>query len=416
MIKTVVFDIGKVLIGFDWDEFARSLFDEETAQRVTHAMFGNSYWHELDRAVLSEEEILELFHSVEPGYKAEIDEAFARVGECVARREWAIPLIDSIKGKGYRVLYLSNMSEHVIASHPEAYDFTEHMDGGIYSYEVHSIKPEALIFEKLFEKYDLKPEECLFIDDTPANLTKAKELGMKTIRYTDPGQVTSDIDQALMKDANHDKLTVLCYGDSNTYGFDPLSQGRYSFDKRWTTLLGDKLGDDYEVIAEGLNGRTTAYDKPDEEWKNGASSFVACLGTHKPVDYLVIMLGTNDCVARLYLSSEEIAKGVEMLVELTEEKSPELQGYMPQIVVTVPPAISEDFKDSPFAWELNDDSVRKSREIAPLYKEVAERHACLFADASSCTEVSRDCMHLTEKGHAQLSELLYKVISGKADE
>ena len=411
LIKTVVFDIGKVLIGFDWDEYVRSLFNEETAQKVTHAMFGSSSWHELDRAVLSEEEIVGLFHNTEPEYCREIDEAFERVGECVARRDWVIPLIDSIKERGYRVVYLSNMSEHVIASNPRAFDFTDHMDGGIYSYEVHYIKPEKEIYEKLFEKYSLKPEECLFIDDIPANVAEAKRLGMKAIRYMDPEQLAANIDQALTKDKNHDRLSVVCYGDSNTYGFDPNTGSRYQYDKRWTTLLGEKLGAHYEVIPEGLNGRTTAYDRPGAGWKNGVSSFIACLGTHKPVDYLIIMLGTNDCNAGLGLSAEDIAKGMENLVELAEEKSPELQGYIPQIVVTVPPAISEDFGGSPFAWELSPESVQKSKDIAPLYRDIAERHGCLFADASEGIEVSADCMHLTEKGHTQISDLLYKIIS-----
>lgn len=410
MIKTVVFDIGKVLIGFEWNDYMRSLFDDETAERVTRAMFGSRSWHELDRAVLSEDEIVELFHNAEPEYKNEIDEAFERVGECVERRDWVIPLIDSIKERGYQVLFLSNMSEHVIASNPGAYDFTEHMDGGIYSYEVHSIKPESRIYESLFEKYGLKPEECLFIDDTPANVYEAKKLGMKAIIYTDPEQVKAAIDQALTKDKNHDRLSVVCYGDSNTYGFDPYTGGRYPYERRWTTLLGEKLGARYEVIPEGLNGRTTTYDRPGAGWKNGVSSFVACLGTHKPVDYLVIMLGTNDCNEGLGLSAEDIAKGMENLVDLAEEKSPELQGYIPQIVVTVPPAISEDFGNSPFAWELSSDSVKKSKDLAPLYKEIAERHGCLFADASEGIEVSPDCMHLTEKGHEQMSDLLYKII------
>ncbi len=406
-----MFDIGKVLIGFEWDEYVLSLFDEETAKKVTRAMFGSSHWHELDRAVLSEEEILGLFYDTEPGYKAEIDEAFERVGECVARRGWVIPFIDSIRKRGYQLLFLSNMSEHVIASNPQAFDFTEHMDGGIWSYEVHSVKPESRIYEKLFEKYGLKPEECLFIDDTPANVHKAKKLGMKAIIYSDPDQIRAAVDQALTKDRNHDRLSVVCYGDSNTYGFDPYTGSRYPYDKRWTTLLGEKLGESYEVIPEGLNGRTTAYDRPGAGWKNGVSGFIACLGTHKPVDYLVIMLGTNDCNAGLGLSAEDIAKGMENLVELAEETSPELQGYIPQIVVTAPPAISEDFGDSPFAWELSPESVKKSKDIAPLFKEIAERHGCLFADASESTEVSADCMHLSEKGHVQLSDLLYTIIN-----
>lgn len=415
MITTVVFDLGKVLVGFEWEEYMRSLFDEETAAKVTRATFGSGSWHELDKAILSEEEILELFYSTEPDHKDDIDEAFDRIGECVRKNEWAIPLVESIKEKGYRVLYLSNMSEHVIGSFPEAFNVTEHMDGGIYSYEVHCIKPDTRIYEMLFEKYDLKPEECLFIDDTAANLVKARKLGMKTIRFIDHEQAEADIYKALTKDSNHEKLSVVCYGDSNTYGHDPRTGGRYPYDKRWTTLLGEKLGPSYEVIPEGLNGRTTAYDRPGAGWKNGVSSFVAAIGTNKPVDYLVIMLGTNDCGTGLGLSAEDIAKGMENLVVLAEEKSPELQGYIPQIVVTVPAAIAEDYSGSPFAWELSDEAVRTSRDIAPLFKEVADRHGFLYADASESAEVSYDCVHLSEKGHEQLAELLYNVIVSKKD-
>ena len=268
----------------------------------------------------------------------------------------------------------------------------------------------AMHLKKLFEKYSLKPWECLFIDDTQANVDAAKKLGMKAIRYIDPEQIKMNLEQALKKDANHDKLSVVCYGDSNTYAFDPYTGGRYPYEKRWTTLLGEKLGSLYEVIPEGLNGRTTAYDRPGAGWKNGVSSFIACLGTHKPVDYLVIMLGTNDCNAGLGLSAEDIAKGMENLVKLAEDTSPELQGYIPQIVVVVPPAIAEDLSNSPFAWELSTASIQNSRDIAPLYRELAERHGCLFVDASLSAEVSPDCMHLTEKGHEEMSELIYKAL------
>ena len=413
MIKTVVFDIGHVLMSFEWNDYVRRLFDEETAVKVTGAMFGGRFWKELDRAVLSEEQILEGFYSIEPGCKAEIKEAFDRVGECVEKRDWVVPMIESIKERGYRVLFLSNMSEHVIASNPEAYAFTDHMDGGIWSYQVHKVKPDSDIYEDLFREYDLVPGECIFIDDSPANVAAAKRLGMKAIRFESREQMERDLDRALTKDIRHDRISVVCYGDSNTYGYDPRTGGRYPYESRWTTMLADKLGDCYEVIPEGLNGRTTAYDRPGAGWKNGVTSFVSCLGTHKPVDYLIIMLGTNDCLAALDLSAEDIAKGMENLVDLAEEKSPEIQGYVPQIVIVAPPAIGSDFGNSPFGWELNEESVRRSRDVAPLYKETAERHGCLFADASAGIDISPDCMHLTEKGHEQISGLLYEAIRRK---
>ena len=414
MITTVVFDIGKVLIGFDWDRYMRELFDEETAVRVTGAMFGGGDWKELDRAVLSEEEVLARFYEAEPDLRKEIDEAFARVGECVKRREWAIPLIDSVKQKGFRVLFLSNMSEHVMGSNPQAYDFIDHMDGGIWSCRVHRIKPDPDIYRILLKEYGLEPEECLFVDDTPENIAAAKRLGMKTILYSDPDRLKACLEQALAKDAGHDRISVLCYGDSNTYGYDPGTGGRYPYAKRWTSLLGEMLGGRYEVIAEGLNGRTTAYDRPGAAWKNGASSFVACLGTHKPVDWLIIMLGTNDCNEELGLSAEDIASGMETLVKLAGDVTPELQGYVPQIIVTAPAPIRRDYESSPFASELSPESVRRSEETAPLYRKIAERHGCLFVDAGERAEVSpRDCEHLTEEGHRRLAELFFDTIKPK---
>lgn len=411
MIKNIIFDIGKVLIGFDWRAYLHSLFDDDTAESVAAAIFGSGHWPELDRAVLSEEEILGLFYGAGQGVEPQIKEAFDRIGECVAKRDWAFDLMDSLKEKGYKLYYLSNMSEHVKGSNPEAFAFTERMDGGIYSCEVHLIKPDPAIYRSLLEKYGLVPEECLFIDDHPENIAAGKRLGIKGIVFRDQEQLMADLDKALTKDASHDLVTVLCYGDSNTYGYDPSTGGRYPYEKRWTTLLSDMLGDRYEVVNEGLNGRTTAYDRPGAAWKNGISSFIACLGTHKPVDILVIMLGTNDCNAGLGLTAEQIAGGMENLVRLAEEHSPELQGYVPRIIVTAPAAIGDNYENSPFAYELTPASVKKSHDIGPLYRDIAERHDCDFVSAVDSAEVSGlDSEHLSEEGHRQLAALMYDMI------
>ena len=372
MIRNIVFDIGNVLIGFDAMEYLTSLFGEEKAVRIAEAVFGTGYWQELDIAKLSEEEILELFYSAAPDLRDEIKEAFDRIGECVEKLDWPVPVIESLKEKGYGVYFLSNMSGHVINSNAEAFGFVSHMDGGVWSCDVHVIKPDAEIYRIIFEKYGLVPEECIFIDDHRENIAVGKKSGMKGIVFKDYEQLTADLEKALTKDAAHDRITVLCYGDSNTYGYDPYTRGRYPYEKRWTTLLGEMLGSRYEVISEGLNGRTTAYDRPGAAWKNGMSSFTACLGTHKPVDYVIIMLGTNDCDEELGLSAGDIAK-------------------------------------SPFADKLTQVSVRNSLDIGPLYREIAERHCVRFADAGGM-EVSSDCEHLTEEGHRQIAELFFRSI------
>ena len=200
MIKNVIFDIGKVLIGFDWDAYIKSLFDEETAEKVSCAMFKSRHWPELDRAVLTEEEILNLFYSTSPDVRAEIDEAFDRIGECVAKRNWPQGLIKSLKDRGYRVYFLSNMSEHVMSSNPGAFDFTDLMDGGIYSCHVHLIKPNTEIYKALLEKYSLKPSECIFIDDHEENVEVAVNLGMKGIIFNSHEQMKEDLQQTLDND------------------------------------------------------------------------------------------------------------------------------------------------------------------------------------------------------------------------
>ncbi len=410
MIRNIVFDIGNVLIGFDAMDYLISLFGEEKAVRIAKAVFGSGYWQELDIARLSVEEILELFYSGAPDLREEIREAFDRIGECVTKLDWPVSLIDSLREKGYGVYFLSNMSEHVKASNTEAFGFVSHMDGGIWSCDVHTIKPDTDIYKILFEKYGLLPEECLFIDDHWENIAVGKKLGMKGIVFKDHDQLAADLEKALTKDATHDRITVLCYGDSNTYGYDPQSHGRYPYEKRWTTLLGEMLGSRYEVISEGLNGRTTAYDRPGAAWKNGTSSFTACLGTHKPVDYVIIMLGTNDCDADMELSAGDIADGMEALVNMVEEETPALQGYVPEIIVAAPAAIQGDISGSPFAEKLTAESAQNSVDIGPLYRAIAERHMVRFADATSGIEVSSDCEHLTEKGHRQLAELLFDTI------
>jgi len=413
MIRNIVFDIGRVLIDFDEKAFLRSLFDEETARRIWQAVYGSGHWEQLDIALLSEEEILRLFCSGAPDLEKEIREAFDRIGECVKKVSWPVPLIDSLREKDYSVYFLSNMSQHVINSNPEAFAFTSHMDGGVWSCDVKCIKPDPAIYRILFDKYGLVPEECLFIDDSRANIDMAKKLGMKGIVFEDYGHLMADLDKALTKDVSHNKISVLCYGDSNTYGYDPHTGGRYPYEKRWTTLLGEMLGRRYEVIPEGLNGRTTAYDRPGAAWKNGISSFVACLGTHKPVDYLIIMLGTNDCNEGLGLSAEQIAGGMETLVRTAEQEAPGLQGYVPEIIVAAPAAIQGDIDLSPFAYELSPEAMRKSCDIGPLYREVAERHGARFADATEGIEVAYDCEHLTEKGHMQMAELFCRTITAE---
>ncbi len=111
--------------------------------------------------------------------------------------------------------------------------------------------------------------------------------------------------------------TVLCYGDSNTWGFVPGSDGeRFSWDVRWPGVLQAELGDDFRVIEEGLSGRTTVLDNPLEPYRNGREYLIPCLQSHQPLDLVVIFLGTNDLCDRYTLTPLDIARGAAYLALL----------------------------------------------------------------------------------------------------
>ena len=184
MIRNIVFDIGRVLVGFEWMDYVRSMFDEETAEAVTRAMWAPGRWEELDRGILSEEEILNRFYQADPDHREELFRAYDRVGECVTRLDYAIPWIRSLKDRGLGIYYLSNYSEHLMRQNPEALDFLAFMDGGVFSCFAKAIKPEENIYLTLFETFGLDPKECLFIDDRTENIEGARKAGIPSYRYT----------------------------------------------------------------------------------------------------------------------------------------------------------------------------------------------------------------------------------------
>ena len=102
--------------------------------------------------------------------------------------------------------------------------------------------------------------------------------------------------------------TVLCYGDSNTFGYIPETGMRYPRDIRYPGRLKKLLGDEYDVIEEGCNGRTTIHDDPVDGWKNGLDYLKPCLNSHKPVDFVILMLGSNDLKATFHLTSGLLRK------------------------------------------------------------------------------------------------------------
>ncbi len=194
MITTIIFDIGNVLADFTWKEhYERFGYDEEMVERIAKATVKNPAWNEVDRGVLSMEEILQSFIDSDPEIEREIREVLEDTSTIVKRNDYAIPWLQELKSKGYRVLYLSNFSEKAEKDCAQALDFIPYMDGGILSYQEKVIKPMPEIYQLLIDRYDLKPEECVFMDDTVANLEGAEKFGIHTIHFHDQKQAVEEL-------------------------------------------------------------------------------------------------------------------------------------------------------------------------------------------------------------------------------
>ena len=210
-------------------------------------------------------------------------------------------------------------------------------------------------------------------------------------------------------------IRILCYGDSNTYGFDPSPYNeRYPESVRWPGILQETLGENYQIIEEGKNGRTTGYRLSVAAMnpEDGPQDLVSRLENHQPVDILVIMLGSNDSLPAYGMSEEDIAAGMEDLISATEEWADQNGAACPSFVIVAPPVMNEAILDTPYATPEVEEFIRKVRGIGDLYSQLAEAHGGIFVDARNGIELSDlDLIHLTEKGHAQLAELLVHALT-----
>lgn len=198
MITNVVFDIGNVLAGFEWEAFYRGFgYSEEILQKLAKATVKSPFWNEMDRGRLQTEEILDCFIQNDPSIEKEIREVFQNVKQMITRYDYAIPWIREVKEKGCRVYVISNFAEKPYQDCSEALDFLSETDGAVLSYQEQMIKPSPEIYRLLCSRYGLKPEECVFIDDMPVNVEAAIEQGMRGILFRSLEQVKKELNEML---------------------------------------------------------------------------------------------------------------------------------------------------------------------------------------------------------------------------
>jgi lysophospholipase L1-like esterase len=198
--------------------------------------------------------------------------------------------------------------------------------------------------------------------------------------------------------------TIVCYGDSNTWGYNPLTDGRFSRSVRWTGVLQSLLGDDYEVSNEGLCGRTFVANDPKKPHRTGITHFQAILESNDPMDLVIIMLGTNDIKTTYNLTPETIAEHLEQSIQLIRNEKLEI-AKIPKILVVSPPPVVQ-----PAQGTLDERMVRGPElfKILPeLYKKVAEKYGCGFINSADyISNATVDGYHFDEEGHKKLAEVL----------
>ena len=216
--------------------------------------------------------------------------------------------------------------------------------------------------------------------------------------------------------------SILCYGDSNTWGFDIegwMAGGmrtpvRFGPEVRWPGVLAASLGPGYRIIEEGLNGRTTVYDDPVEgKHKNGSRCLMACLESHAPLDVFILMLGTNDLKVRFSTTAGDIAEGAATLARTILSTPSGPGGSAPRLIIVAPFPLGEGIRSSPygemFGWE---EGVAKSRLLADRFRAIAKTLDVTLVDSGEVvTAHPLDSLHLSPESHRKLGKRIAETIN-----
>lgn len=207
------------------------------------------------------------------------------------------------------------------------------------------------------------------------------------------------------------KITnILCFGDSNTWGYDPVNAKRYDRDVRWPGVLARTLGSDCHVVEEGLCGRTTVWDDPVEGDKSGARHLLPLLHSHAPLGLVVIALGVNDLKARFGVGPDDIALGLCRLVDIIRKSEAGFTGPPPEPLVVCPPPLGDMSKGS--FGEMFAGAEAKSKALWAAVQKRCIENDIRCVNAAEWIEVSpADGLHLTAEAHQKLGGGLAQVIA-----
>jgi lysophospholipase L1-like esterase len=212
---------------------------------------------------------------------------------------------------------------------------------------------------------------------------------------------------------NPNAKRVLCFGDSNTWGYIPgTKHERYPANIRWTGVLQQSLGDDFEIIEEGLNSRgiIKGDSRPGKEQRSAMEYILACLDSHDLLDHVVICLGANELKAEFELSAEEVGNNVEVLVQTIISRPSQFRSTVPHVTIVVPAVLDEstDYaqKDNKFIG-----AKQKSIDLKEVLANVAKENECSLVDIQDQLLTGVDGVHLLAESHQVLGEAISRSLS-----
>lgn len=200
---------------------------------------------------------------------------------------------------------------------------------------------------------------------------------------------------------------ILCFGDSNTYGFIPSSGKRYDENSRWSGILKKLLREEYEIIEAGCNNRTAFCDNPAGVNETGYKVLPSLLTPD--IDCVILAVGINDLQYLYDISMKDYESGLENLIGIVRTKLPRAE-----IILLSPSVITEDILNSYFAAMFDETSIEKSKQLSAIYERAARKENCKLLDLKKIASPSKtDGLHYEKIEHIKIANAIFDLINHK---
>ena len=199
---------------------------------------------------------------------------------------------------------------------------------------------------------------------------------------------------------------ILCYGDSNTFGYNPVDASRFDEKTRWTALLQENLGSDYEIIEEGMCDRTGIADNDKGFLFSAQRHFPKMITKVKDIDLLILAIGTNDLQFKYDLTVHQFENGLEKLIVTAKN-------HVRRILLIPPVVLNDNILEGNFNFQFNSTSISKSKKVGKIYKKLSNIYGLNYFDINDFVKPSNaDGLHYDSEGHKIISTKLSDYIKG----